>query len=66
MYKAECAELLRRYRLGRISHSECINALASAVAALAPTLRPEGVDSLRSTILANNDEVKTIRGRKPN
>jgi len=66
VYRAECAEILRRYRLGMISYAECMTALASAVAALAPAVGPESLASLRSSIEANNDAVEKLKASKLN
>jgi hypothetical protein len=66
VYKAECAEILRRYRIGRITYAECVSALASAVSAIASGLRAENREFIQSTILANNEALEKIRAQKPN
>jgi hypothetical protein len=51
VYKAECREILRRYRAGEITRAACINALDAAVAVLVPTLAPDQLEQLRHSEL---------------
>ena len=66
VYKAECAEILRRYRAGDITRHACINALDAAVAGLVPKLHPKDLPPLRALLKANNEAmVREVKRRKP-
>jgi len=66
VYRAECAEILRRYRIGRITYTQCVDALASAVSAAVPTVPPDKMELLQSTVAANSAALENMRTGKAN
>ena len=66
VYKAETREVIRRFLNHRLSFSQCIAALNSALAALTPRLTGEQIAPLRALMLSNNEIVmKEMERRGP-
>jgi hypothetical protein len=65
-YKAETAEIFRRFRAGEISRAECIIRLDVAFATLMPRLSKDQAETIRPTVSANNQAVikKLTRWRR--
>jgi hypothetical protein len=61
VYKAECAEILRRFREHRINHRLCTASLDAAAVSVVLRLSPEDLPELRATILENSRIVKQER-----
>jgi hypothetical protein len=64
VYKAECAEILRRYREHRINHRNCIAGLDSAVANLVMRMEPDDLPIVRGVVLENNAILKAERAKR--
>jgi hypothetical protein len=64
VYRAECAEILRRFREHRINHQKCTASLDAAVAEAVLRLSPEELPELRAAIMENSRIVKEERTRR--
>ncbi len=64
VYKAETAELIRRFLSHQLSYAECVAALDAALAGVMPRLKPDEVDALRALVSANNEIVRKEMGRR--
>jgi hypothetical protein len=57
VYKRETQEILKRFRAKRLTLSECVASLTSALANLDPAERTLYRESLHTWVTANNEEV---------
>lgn len=64
VYKAETAEVLRRFLSRQLSYAECIAALDAALAGVMPRLKPAELNALRALVSANNETVKKEMNRR--
>jgi hypothetical protein len=64
VYKAETAELIRRFLSHRLSYADCIAALDAALAGVMPRLKPGELNNLRALVLANNEIVRKEMDRR--
>ncbi len=57
VYKRETEEILRRFRAKRLTLSQCVASMTSALANLDPAERTVYREALRTWVTANNEEV---------
>jgi hypothetical protein len=57
VYKRESEEILKRFRAKRLTLSECVACLISALDSVDPAARTAQRESLRTWVASNNEEV---------
>ncbi|MBZ5631854.1 MAG: hypothetical protein LAO55_01895 [Acidobacteriia bacterium] len=64
VYKAETAEVIRRFLSRELDYSSCIAALDAALAGVLPRPKPNELKALRAVVLANNEIVRKEMDRR--
>jgi hypothetical protein len=64
VYKAETAEVIRRFLSHQLGYEECIAALDAALAGVMPRLKRGELNVLRALVSANNEIVKKEMDRR--